>query len=135
MGQSTHINGQTDSEENLFPIENFKTVEFILNEEELSFEGQGLILNTAEDAREVAEKIANHGDMHILTFSANTIGIEAAGEIGKALEKHPEFRRAHWKDMFTGRMKTEIPPALVNLTRGIMTRPSPNSSANSKGPS
>ena len=23
--------------------------------------------------------------------------------------------------MFTGRMKTEIPPALINLTRGIMT--------------
>ena len=36
---------------------------------------------------------------------------------GKALESQPEFRRAHWKDMFTGRMKTEIPPALINLTR------------------
>ena len=36
---------------------------------------------------------------------------------GKALESQSEFRRAHWKDMFTGRMKTEIPPALINLTR------------------
>merc|ERR1719402_2208167 len=26
----------------------------------------------------------------------------------------------YWKDMFTGRMKSEIPPALVNLTRGVM---------------
>ena len=40
---------------------------------------------------------------------------------GEALAVRPEFRRAHWKDMFTGRMKTEIPPALINLTRGIMT--------------
>jgi Ran GTPase-activating protein 1 len=59
--------------------------------------------------------------MHILTLSGNTVGIEAAKAIGQALECHPEFRRAHWKDMFTGRMKTEIPPALINLTRGIMT--------------
>ena len=41
--------------------------------------------------------------------------------LGEALAVHPEFRRAHWKDMFTGRMKTEIPPALQNLGRGIMT--------------
>ena len=49
------------------------------------------------------------------------MGIEAAGAIGVALEQHPELRRAHWKDMFTGRMKTEIPPALVNLTRYTCT--------------
>jgi Ran GTPase-activating protein (RanGAP) involved in mRNA processing and transport len=41
--------------------------------------------------------------------------------LGEALSTHREFRRAHWKDMFTGRMKTEIPPALQNLGRGIMT--------------
>ena len=81
---------------------------------------QGLKLNNEDDAKEVCERIIKHGDMHTLTLSGNTIGIEAAGAIGRALEKHPEFRRAHWKDMFTGRMKTEIPPALVNMTRGIM---------------
>jgi len=108
-------------EKEMFTADQFKPIDHIENEIELSFEGQGLKLNTAEDAADVAAKISNHGPMHVLTFSANTIGIEAAGVIGKALEKHPEFRRAHWKDMFTGRMKTEIPPALVNLTRGIMT--------------
>merc|ERR1719369_451880 len=108
-------------EKELFTAAEFKPVEKIDKEIELSFEGQGLKLNSAEDAADVAAKISSHGPMHVLTFSANTIGIEAAGAIGKALEKHPEFRRAHWKDMFTGRMKTEIPPALVNLTRGIMT--------------
>eukprot|EP00092_Neocalanus_flemingeri_P036782 GFUD01040043.1.p1 GENE.GFUD01040043.1~~GFUD01040043.1.p1 ORF type:complete len:2751 (-),score=928.30 GFUD01040043.1:212-8194(-) len=108
-------------EKELFTPAQFKPAEDIANEVELSFEGQGLKLNTAEDAADVAAKISNHGPMHVLTFSANTVGIDAAGAIGKALEKHSEFRRAHWKDMFTGRMKTEIPPALVNLTRGIMT--------------
>merc|ERR1719445_2972328 len=117
----TPENVSKSPEKEMFTADQFKPIEHVENEIELSFEGQGLKLNTAEDAADVAAKISSHGPMHVLTFSANTIGIEAAGAIGKALEKHPEFRRAHWKDMFTGRMKTEIPPALVNLTRGIMT--------------
>ena len=91
------------------------------DKDELSFEGLGLKLNNANDAAQVADKIAKTKTIKTLTFSGNTIGIEAAEAIGKALEKHPEFERAHWKDMFTGRMKTEIPPALIHLSRGIMT--------------
>ena len=86
----------------------------------LSFDGQGLKLNTEADAQPVADKIAAHKNMKELTFSGNTVGIEAAKALGKALEKHPELERAHWKDMFTGRMKTEIPPALIHLGAGIM---------------
>lgn len=48
------------------------------------------------------------------------MGCEAAKRIGEALRKHPEFKKAFWKDMFTGRMKTEIPPALIDLSKGIM---------------
>lgn len=48
------------------------------------------------------------------------MGCDAAKNIGEALKKHPEFKRALWKDMFTGRMKTEIPPALIDLSKGIM---------------
>ena len=86
----------------------------------LSFADQGLKLNTKEDAKPVAEKIEKFADMKELTFSGNTVGIDAASVLGKALEKHPEFERAYWKDMFTGRMKTEIPPALIHLGAGIM---------------
>ena len=109
-----------NEDEGLFKPEDFNPLERLGQEVELSFDGQGLKLNSEDDAADVCKKIVSHGDMHTLTFSGNTIGIEAAGAIGKALEKHPELRRAHWKDMFTGRMKTEIPPALVNMTRGIM---------------
>ena len=109
-----------DDDEGLFPPENFQPLAELDSEVELSFDGQGLKLNTEEDARQVCEKIIQQGDMHRLTFSGNTIGIEAAAAIGRALENHPELRRAHWKDMFTGRMKTEIPPALINMTRGMM---------------
>lgn len=87
---------------------------------ELSFEGQGLKLNSAADAQSVVDKIKATKHFTSLTFSGNTVGIEAADAIGKALETHPELKYAHWKDMFTGRMKTEIPPALKNLSRGLM---------------
>ena len=87
---------------------------------ELSFEGQGLKLNNAGDAKDVVAKINSTKNFKTLTFSGNTVGIEAAEAIGKALENHPEMQYAHWKDMFTGRMKTEIPPALKHLSNGLL---------------
>lgn len=50
-----------------------------------------------------------------LTLDGNTLGVEAAKAIGQALEKHPEFCKALWKNMFTSRLKTEIPQALSHL--------------------
>ena len=82
---------------------------------ELTFEGQGLKLISAADAKVVVDKINDTQNFTTLTFSGNTVGIDAAEAIGKALENHPELKYAHWKDMFTGRMKTEISPALKFL--------------------
>lgn len=52
-------------------------------------------------------------NMKYLELEGNTLGVEAAFEIGKALESHPELEVALWKDIFTTRLKTEIPKALV----------------------
>ena len=48
-----------------------------------------------------------------LRLSGNSMGVQAAQEIAGALASRPSFRRALWKDMFVGRGKSEIPPALV----------------------
>merc|ERR1719412_585258 len=88
---------------------------------ELSFEGQGLKLNNANDAKDVVAKIKATKNITTLTFSGNTVGIDAAQVIGQALEEHSELKYAHWKDIFTTREKTEIPPALKHLSRGLMT--------------
>lgn len=53
-------------------------------------------------------------DLQYLNLEGNTLGVEASKHIAKSLEKHPEFKRALWKDMFTGRLKEEIPKALVS---------------------
>lgn len=58
--------------------------------------------------------------MEFLDLEGNTLGIEAAEAISKALEIHGNaLKRALWKDMFTGRMKTEIPKALEHLGGGL----------------
>lgn len=70
-------------------------------------------------AKPVVEAIENCLELHYLNLEGNTLGVDAAKEIARALENHPEFKRALWKDMFTGRMKTEIPKALVFIHSNI----------------
>lgn len=82
---------------------------------ELSFKGKGLKLNKPEDAKEVIDAIEKCSTMTALRMEGNTLGVEAAEAIAAALEKHPEFERALWSDMFTGRLKSEIPQALKHL--------------------
>ena len=62
---------------------------------------------------DVVKAIEECKNLKGLELEANTLGVEAAEAIGKALGGHPEFKRALWKDLFTGRLKTEIPQALV----------------------
>lgn len=71
--------------------------------------------------KEVVDAINKCKKLCYLDLEGNTLGCEAAKHIGEALKKHPEFKRALFKDLFTGRMKTEIPLALMDLSRGIMT--------------
>lgn len=66
-------------------------------------------------AKDIVEAINNCAKLEYLNLEGNTLGVAAAKAIAKALEKHPEFKRALWKDLFTGRMKSEIPLALVSI--------------------
>ena len=40
--------------------------------------------------------------------------MDAAKDISKALATQSSFKKALWKDLFTGRLKDEIPRALVS---------------------
>ncbi|KAF2980290.1 hypothetical protein EK904_008225 [Melospiza melodia maxima] len=82
---------------------------------QLSFKGQSLKLNTAEDAEDVIKQIEEFDGLEALRLEGNTVGVEAAKVIAKALEKKSELKRCHWSDMFTGRLRSEIPPALISL--------------------
>ncbi|XP_054843785.1 ran GTPase-activating protein 1 [Eublepharis macularius] len=88
---------------------------------QLSFKGKSLKLNTAEDAEEVIKEIEEFDGMEALRLEGNTVGVEAAKIIAKALEKKPELKRCHWSDMFTGRLRSEIPPALISLGEALVS--------------
>uniref|UniRef100_A0A663EWC8 Ran GTPase-activating protein 1 n=1 Tax=Aquila chrysaetos chrysaetos TaxID=223781 RepID=A0A663EWC8_AQUCH len=88
---------------------------------QLSFKGQSLKLNTAEDAEEVIKQIKEFDGLEALRLEGNTVGVEAAKVIAKALEKKSELKRCHWSDMFTGRLRSEIPPALISLGDALIT--------------
>jgi len=87
---------------------------------ELSFKGQGLKLDKADDAKDIVSQIEKCDCMTALRLEGNTVGVEAAKVIAEAIGKHAEFERALWSDMFTGRLKSEIPHALKHLGASIM---------------
>lgn len=67
------------------------------------------------------KEIEDFDSLEALRLEGNTVGVEAARVIAKALEKKSELKRCHWSDMFTGRLRTEIPPALISLGEGLIT--------------
>ncbi|XP_067237241.1 ran GTPase-activating protein 1a [Chanodichthys erythropterus] len=86
-----------------------------VNEGELSYKGQGLKLDNAQSVEEMVKEIEEFDGLRALRLEGNTIGVEAAQTIAKALEKKSDLQCCHWSDMFTGRLRAEIPPALVSL--------------------
>ncbi|XP_023236511.1 ran GTPase-activating protein 1-like isoform X1 [Centruroides sculpturatus] len=89
-------------------------------EKGVNFAGRSLKLDSEKDAEPVVDAIKKCPNMTSLRMEGNTVGVEAAKAIAKALESQPDFKKAFWKDMFTGRLKDEIPEALNYLSSGIM---------------
>lgn len=95
-----------------------------LNETEpsgVSFESKASKWETEAEAKDLIDAINKCTKLQYLNLAGNTLGVDAARGVGDALAKHPEFQEAIIKDLFTGRMKTEIPPALKHLGRGTIT--------------
>ncbi|XP_051770080.1 ran GTPase-activating protein 1b [Ctenopharyngodon idella] len=92
-----------------------------VGEVELSYKGRGLKLDNAESVKEMVQEIEQCQGLQSLRLEGNTLGVEAAQAISKALEAKSELEQCHWSDMFTGRLRSEIPPALKSLGNALMT--------------
>lgn len=86
-----------------------------VEEGELTYKGQGRKLDDAQSVEEIVKEIQDFEGLQALRLEGNTFGVEAAKAIAKALETKKEFKRCYWSDMFTGRLRAEIPPALNSL--------------------
>ncbi|TKR65066.1 hypothetical protein L596_025527 [Steinernema carpocapsae] len=87
----------------------------------VSFLDRQLKVNKAEDAEEIVQKLDNTSHVKTFELRGNTVGMEGGKAIADALERHSELKNALWSDMFTGKLKTEIPPILETLCRAMMT--------------
>uniref|UniRef100_A0A3Q1HVA2 Ran GTPase-activating protein 1 n=1 Tax=Anabas testudineus TaxID=64144 RepID=A0A3Q1HVA2_ANATE len=87
---------------------------------ELSYKGQGRKLDDAQSVEDMVKEIQDFEGLQALRLEGNTVGVEAAQAIAKALETKNEFKRCYWSDMFTGRLRSEIPPALNSLGDALM---------------
>ncbi|XP_072229713.1 ran GTPase-activating protein 1b [Leuresthes tenuis] len=88
---------------------------------ELSYKGLGLKLDGAESVEELVRDIEQYQGLRALRLEGNTVGVEAAQAIAKALESKDLLQRCYWSDMFTGRLRSEIPTALRSLGRALMS--------------
>ncbi|XP_061568044.1 ran GTPase-activating protein 1a isoform X2 [Cololabis saira] len=87
---------------------------------ELSYKGQGRKLDDAQSVAEIVKEIQDFDGLQALRLEGNTVGVEATQAIAKALETKSDFKRCYWSDMFTGRLRSEIPPALNSLGDALM---------------
>jgi len=88
--------------------------------ETLDFSGRGLKLDTENDAKIITDAINAAKQLTCLNLEGNTLGVDAAKDISKALATQSSFKKALWKDLFTGRLKDEIPRALRFLGGGLI---------------
>ncbi|KAL1925557.1 uncharacterized protein VTP21DRAFT_440 [Calcarisporiella thermophila] len=110
---------------------------------QMLLEGRGLKLNTAEDVREFVEQLMQQ-DVEEIRLSGNTIGVEAAEALAGAL-KHKKHIKIFYtglndlpnlanvncflvtqvvnlSDVFTGRLREEIPPALKAICDALVDK-------------
>ncbi|XP_008299154.1 ran GTPase-activating protein 1-like isoform X1 [Stegastes partitus] len=88
---------------------------------ELSYKGLGLKLDNAESVEELVREIEQYQGLRALRLEGNTVGVDAAQAIAKALESKDLLQRCYWSDMFTGRLRSEIPTALRFLGSALMS--------------
>ncbi|CAK9829039.1 Ran GTPase-activating protein 1 [Anthophora retusa] len=88
----------------------------------VSFAKKSLKLDSEEDALEIVKAIRSCKNLEYLDLEGNTLGPLAAKAVAQALEENGTLlKRALWKDMFTGRVKSEIPKALEYLGSALCT--------------
>ncbi|KAF9571706.1 hypothetical protein EC968_000224 [Mortierella alpina] len=78
-----------------------------------TIEGRGLKLDSAADVQEFIDIIAKMDELENVILSGNTFGVEACRALSVALAKKPLLKLANFSDIFTGRLRSEIPDCLV----------------------
>jgi Ran GTPase-activating protein 1 len=88
-----------------------------------SLRGQALKLNTAADLEAHIQPLVDNADVEEIILEGNTIGVEASEALAKILAAKKSLQHANLADLFTGRLLSEIPPALTALLNALLECP------------
>ncbi|KAK9454548.1 hypothetical protein V1511DRAFT_451037, partial [Dipodascopsis uninucleata] len=88
-----------------------------------SLEGKSLKLDTAEDIAPYIKELDSIDELESINLSGNTFGVGACKALAEALKSKTYLKDANLADMFTGRLKEEIPICLSNILPVLTTLP------------
>ncbi|KAK3110284.1 Ran GAP Rna1 [Teratosphaeriaceae sp. CCFEE 6253] len=88
-----------------------------------SLRGRALKLGTAADIEPHLAPLRSNPDIEEIHLEGNTLGVGACAALADVLETKSHLRSANLADIFTGRLLTEIPPALDSLLKALLKCP------------
>ncbi|XP_006462538.1 hypothetical protein AGABI2DRAFT_223923 [Agaricus bisporus var. bisporus H97] len=88
-----------------------------------SLHGRGLKLESAADIAPLLADI-DPATLHEIHLGGNTFGVDAANALASFLERTQVLKVADFADIFTGRMISEIPPALTAICNALKDKTS-----------
>jgi len=88
-----------------------------------SLANKGLKLDTAASIQEHIAPLSSSTDITHIDLSGNTLGVGACEALAPLLSKQSKLEYADLHDIFTGRLVTEIPPALDHLLTALLQCP------------
>ncbi|ORY81900.1 hypothetical protein BCR37DRAFT_379796 [Protomyces lactucae-debilis] len=86
-----------------------------------SLEGKGIKFNTASDIEPFLKDLQD--DVTEIRLSGNTFGVEASEALAAVLKDKRKLENAQMADIFTGRLREEIPAALTHLLGALLQCP------------
>ncbi|KAG9305657.1 hypothetical protein G9A89_022579 [Geosiphon pyriformis] len=87
-----------------------------------SIAGKGLKLETALDVQEFVDTIKEAKDLEEVILSGNTFGVEASQAIADALQSKTELKILNAADIFTSRLRGEVPPAVKAFCDALVNK-------------
>jgi len=85
-----------------------------------SLRGRALKLNTAEDLAPHIQPLLDSTSLEEVHLEGNTLGVEACQRLADILATKSTLQHANLADIFTGRLLSEIPPALDALLTALL---------------
>jgi Ran GTPase-activating protein 1 len=86
-----------------------------------TFDRQGLKLDSAKDVEKYVKEIEEKAnEITEISFTGNTLGVEASEALSKAISKLSNLEKADLSDIFTGRLRDEIPTSVHSLLSALL---------------